>query len=127
MLYFFRVIAKILLVFGKIKFQFADLLVDDSIVFIIQLGQPATDISLLFFTFHWPGYTLTPLESFISLFLTRATKNTFVGFLDLGFLRLKLHPISFMKNCAFIRRFFRFVLFYVLKYRSFKAFSDESD
>ena len=41
-------VAKVLLVFRKIKFQFANLLVDDGIVLVVQLGQPATDIRLLF-------------------------------------------------------------------------------
>ena len=45
---FFWVVTKILLVFGKIKFQLIDFLVGDRIVFVIQFSQPATDIHLLF-------------------------------------------------------------------------------
>lgn len=45
---FFWVVTKILLVFGKIKFQLIDFLVGDRIVFVIQFGQPATDVSFLF-------------------------------------------------------------------------------
>ena len=41
-------VTKILLVFGKIKFQLIDFLVGDRIVFVIQFGQPATDVSFLF-------------------------------------------------------------------------------
>ena len=41
-------VAKVLLVFRKIKFQLANLFIDDGIVLVIQLSQPATDISLLF-------------------------------------------------------------------------------
>ena len=52
------VVAKILLVFRKIKFQFANLLVDDGIVLVVQLGQPATDIRFLLFTFHWSDILL---------------------------------------------------------------------
>ena len=62
-----------------------------------------------FFMFDWSD-TLTSMESFICLFLTHATKQIFAGFSDLDLQKLKLHPISFMKNCAFIRQFFRFVL-----------------
>ena len=51
----------------------------------------------------------------------------FVGFSDLVFLKLKLHPISFMKNCTFIRWLWVRSFFYVLKSRSFKVYGDESD
>ena len=65
-----------------------------------------------FFMFDWSD-TLTSMESFICLFLAHATKQIFAGFSDLDLRKLKLHPISFMKNCAFIRQFFRFVLFFM--------------
>ena len=41
-------VAKVLLVFRKIKFQLIDFLVDDGVVLVVQLSQPTTDIRLLF-------------------------------------------------------------------------------